>query len=144
MDFGIKSVQKLENDLLELQRHLEQEQATSRKAVDTSAADVNRIKQINESLQRNHAVEAEEAQRKYDEAYTTLQASTTNEIQGLNRDIESLKKGHADEAARTKDYYERSISQHLRIGIETLSLLREEGDALHSRKLRSFDEPPFR
>ncbi|TIX50729.1 AMP nucleosidase [Alteraurantiacibacter aquimixticola] len=41
-------------------------------------------------------------------------------------------------------FYERSISQHLRIGIETLGLLRKEGDSLHSRKLRSFDEPPLR
>ena len=41
-------------------------------------------------------------------------------------------------------FYERAISQHLRIGIEALTLLRDEGDALHSRKLRSFDEPPFR
>ena len=41
-------------------------------------------------------------------------------------------------------FYERAISQHLRIGIEALKLLKEEGDALHSRKLRSFDEPPFR
>ena len=30
------------------------------------------------------------------------------------------------------------------IGIEALLLLKREGDALHSRKLRSFDEPPFR
>ncbi len=41
-------------------------------------------------------------------------------------------------------FYERAISQHMRIGIETLKLLKLEGDALHSRKLRSFDEPPFR
>jgi AMP nucleosidase len=41
-------------------------------------------------------------------------------------------------------FYERAISQHLRIGIEALTLLKDEGDALHSRKLRSFDEPPFR
>jgi len=41
-------------------------------------------------------------------------------------------------------FYERAISQHLRIGIETLNILREEGDGLHSRKLRSFDEPPLR
>ena len=41
-------------------------------------------------------------------------------------------------------FYERSISQHLRIGIETLSLLSREGDSFHSRKLRSFDEPPLR
>jgi AMP nucleosidase len=41
-------------------------------------------------------------------------------------------------------FYERAISQHLRIGIEALALLKIEGDALHSRKLRSFDEPPLR
>ena len=41
-------------------------------------------------------------------------------------------------------FYERAISQHLRIGIETLDILRQEGDGLHSRKLRSFDEPPLR
>ena len=41
-------------------------------------------------------------------------------------------------------FYERAISQHLRIGIETLALLKQEGDGLHSRKLRSFDEPPLR
>lgn len=41
-------------------------------------------------------------------------------------------------------FYERAISQHLRIGIETLNLLQREGEGLHSRKLRSFDEPPLR
>jgi len=41
-------------------------------------------------------------------------------------------------------FYERAISQHLRIGIETVDILRAEGTKLHSRKLRSFDEPPFR
>ena len=41
-------------------------------------------------------------------------------------------------------FYERSISQHLRIGIEALHLLKREGEGLHSRKLRSFDEPPLR
>ncbi len=41
-------------------------------------------------------------------------------------------------------FYERAISQHLRIGIAAVDLLRQEGPRLHSRKLRSFDEPPFR
>jgi AMP nucleosidase len=36
-------------------------------------------------------------------------------------------------------FYERAISQHLRIGIEALGLLQLEGEGLHSRKLRSFD-----
>ena len=41
-------------------------------------------------------------------------------------------------------FYEGSISEHLQIGIAAVDLLRAEGSALHSRKLRAFDEPPFR
>jgi AMP nucleosidase len=41
-------------------------------------------------------------------------------------------------------FYEGSISEHLQIGIAAVDLLRAEGAALHSRKLRAFDEPPFR
>jgi AMP nucleosidase len=41
-------------------------------------------------------------------------------------------------------FYERAIGQHLQIGLAAMDVLREEGARLHSRKLRSFDEPPFR
>lgn len=41
-------------------------------------------------------------------------------------------------------FYEGSISEHLQIGIQAVDLLRAEGNRLHSRKLRAFDEPPFR
>ena len=41
-------------------------------------------------------------------------------------------------------FYERAVAQHLEIGLEALDLLRARRDTLHSRKLRSFDEPPFR
>ncbi len=42
-------------------------------------------------------------------------------------------------------FYRQSISQHLKIGLEAVRILREQGtDHLHSRKLRGFDEPPFR
>jgi AMP nucleosidase len=41
-------------------------------------------------------------------------------------------------------FYERAISEHIRIGIAAVDLMRAEGAALHSRKLRAFNEPPFR
>ncbi len=41
--------------------------------------------------------------------------------------------------------YRERISQHLEIGLEAVRILREGGiQQLHSRKLRSFDEPAFR
>jgi AMP nucleosidase len=45
---------------------------------------------------------------------------------------------------QANSFYESAISQHLRIGIQALGLLKREGEGLHSRKLRSFDEPPLR
>lgn len=48
-------------------------------------------------------------------------------------------------AGAANRFYERAIGEHIRIGIETLEgLAHAGGDALHSRKLRSFYEPPFR
>jgi AMP nucleosidase len=41
-------------------------------------------------------------------------------------------------------FYQFAITQHLRVGIEALEILKREGEGLHSRKLRSFDEPPLR
>ena len=41
-------------------------------------------------------------------------------------------------------FYEEAIAGHLKIGLEACDLLRSEGDRLHSRKLRAFNEPPFR
>jgi AMP nucleosidase len=41
-------------------------------------------------------------------------------------------------------FYRERVSQHLAIGIETMRSLRSMISELHSRKLRSFDEPAFR
>ena len=46
--------------------------------------------------------------------------------------------GHANR------FYEEAIAAHLRIGILCCERLRDEGATLHSRKLRAFNEPPFR
>ena len=41
-------------------------------------------------------------------------------------------------------FYERAIAEHMLIGIEACRQLKAEGAKLHSRKLRAFNEPPFR
>jgi AMP nucleosidase len=41
-------------------------------------------------------------------------------------------------------FYEQAIAAHLQIGIRSCERLRAEGPRLHSRKLRAFNEPPFR
>ncbi|MFI5014360.1 MAG: AMP nucleosidase [Hyphomicrobiales bacterium] len=41
-------------------------------------------------------------------------------------------------------FYNRAVGEHLEIGLAALDILRSGRESLHSRKLRSFDEPPFR
>jgi AMP nucleosidase len=41
-------------------------------------------------------------------------------------------------------FYQRAVGQHLQIGVAALERLQRDMETLHSRKLRSFDEPPFR
>jgi AMP nucleosidase len=41
-------------------------------------------------------------------------------------------------------FYETAVSQHLEIGLAAIELLKQRRESLHSRKLRSFEEPPFR
>jgi AMP nucleosidase len=41
-------------------------------------------------------------------------------------------------------FYERAVGEHLMIGLAAIAILRGQLTSLHSRKLRSFDEPPFR
>jgi AMP nucleosidase len=41
-------------------------------------------------------------------------------------------------------FYETAVAQHLEIGLAAIELLKRRGVSLHSRKLRSFEEPPFR
>jgi AMP nucleosidase len=48
-------------------------------------------------------------------------------------------------SAMANAFYRERVKQHLKIGLEAIRILREAGtDQLHSRKLRSFDEPGFR
>jgi AMP nucleosidase len=41
-------------------------------------------------------------------------------------------------------FYQRAVGEHLAIGLAAIDLLRGQLGSLHSRKLRSFDEPVFR
>ena len=41
-------------------------------------------------------------------------------------------------------YAQQLIDEYREAGIRAIDLLRAEGDHMHSRKLRTFNEPPFR
>jgi AMP nucleosidase len=42
-------------------------------------------------------------------------------------------------------FFQRSVRQHMLVGFEAINILKNDAsNGLHSRKLRAFEEPPFR
>jgi AMP nucleosidase len=52
--------------------------------------------------------------------------------------------GEIKMAGQANRFYEQAVAEHIRIGIAAVDILKRAGPRLHSRKLRAFDEPPFR
>lgn len=111
LDDKAQALQKIGTDRLNLERQLDHDQAAHRKEQETSMAEVYRIKQINEALQKNHALEAQRLERVHMTAYKSLETTTTQQIEELKKQIESMRQIAADEAGRTKEYFERTINQ---------------------------------
>ena len=65
--------------------------------------------------------------------HVNVNTSRTHFLDGMAADPDA-------ECAR----YEEAIAAHLQIGVTACRRLKEEGERLHSRKLRAFNEPPFR
>lgn len=135
LDDKAQTIRKLEGELLDAQRERDNEIAGARKAIDTAAADVARIKSINESLQKSSASEIEALKSSHASAHSALELSKRTEILDLKTQLAAHGKTSIDEAARTKEYYDRQIAQ-LRAQKTNLETRLEEA----SKKEASFRE----
>lgn len=90
-----QTIQKLESEVVTIERKLAQEQADHRKAKESALIELNRIKSINEGLQRNHEEDLRrigkenresklEAQKTYEAKISSIQA----EMQVVKADCE--------------------------------------------------------
>ena len=103
-----QTVQKLESQVLSLERQLEQEQADHRKAKDSAALEVRRIQTINEHLQRNHEEEHQKLlsdnalvtsslQKQHHEAFNKHRADTRMAQDEADAKSAKLRERHAAE-----------------------------------------------
>ena len=100
LDDKAQSLQKVESEKLTLERKLGQEQAEVRKARDSAAVELARIKNINESLQWNH----EEEMNKQREEHRVALNNTAQHI-------DTMRKAHDDELQKVRADNTRSITE---------------------------------
>ncbi|KAL8835590.1 MAG: hypothetical protein Q9176_006804 [Flavoplaca citrina] len=86
-----QSVQKLESDVLTLERKLGQEQADHRKAQDSAATELTRIRNVNEALQRHHEEDMQKTRKESRDVQQDLKHQHEVEIRQLRDELQKLK-----------------------------------------------------
>ncbi|KAI4216258.1 MAG: hypothetical protein LQ351_001268 [Letrouitia transgressa] len=103
-----QTIQKLETDVLTIERKLGQEQADHRKAKETAAIELNRIKNVNEALQRNHE---EDSQRMLKENWDRHLESQRIHEEEIRQAQQELQKAKADSEAAANRVRERNDAE---------------------------------
>ncbi|KAL1856695.1 Vesicle-mediated ER to Golgi transport protein [Paecilomyces lecythidis] len=101
-----RAVQQLESDLLDLQRKLEQEHLDHRRTKDSTALELARIKQINETLQRNHEKELSKLDEQHKHATNELIKQHGQQLRAVEDDLKRASVEHERRSADLNAQYE--------------------------------------
>ncbi|KAF2674337.1 hypothetical protein BT63DRAFT_444927 [Microthyrium microscopicum] len=108
---GNQSLEKVESQILDLEQKLDQAQATHRRDVETSQSEIQRLTQINSSIQRESEEALTQKDADHSAALNELQLTSSRQIQDLQSQLNAARKAAAEESERTKQYYDRQLSQ---------------------------------
>lgn len=110
LESSTQHIQKLESDILTLERKLGQEQADHRKAKESATVELGRIKNINDALQRNH----EEDMRRQGQDHERTRAETRRThdaaMQSLQSDMQKSRMDTDTAAERVRTRNEAEIA----------------------------------
>ncbi|KAL8692134.1 MAG: hypothetical protein Q9218_002776 [Villophora microphyllina] len=134
-----QTVQKLESDVLTLERKLGQEQADHRKAKDSAAIELNRIRSINEALQRNHEEDLQQVHKENHSSRQDLNHRHNVEMRRLENDMEKLKADHEASLARIRERDDAEMND-LKSNINRLGGELEKSSKEHVQDLQTAHE----
>ena len=109
VDAEAQAQQKLENDMLTLERKLGQEQADHRRAKESASVELARIKNINEALQRNHEEDTQRLQQEHNRSRAAMQRTNETSIQSLQAELQKTRSESDSTAERVRIRNEAEI-----------------------------------
>lgn len=105
------TLQKAQSDILSLERQLEQEAADHRRASETAAQDFQRLKRVNEELQRNHDDDILQLNEKHEKVRQDLQRQLDHVKRSAENDVERIRKRAEAECVSLRQKVESLTSQ---------------------------------
>lgn len=134
VDAAEQTVQKLESDKLTFERKLAQEQADHRKAKDSAFVELNRIKNINEALQRNHEDDMQATVQKHHQAQVATQRSHDASVQSLQKEMQRAREVAEADATRVRTRIDAEI-EDLKATVRRLRDELEKSSKEHAQDL---------
>lgn len=132
-------IQKLEAELVTFERKLNQEQADHRKAKESAAIEVNRIKSINDALQRNHEDDLQRIAKDHQVVQSNQQKVSEEAMRSVQAEMRRMKEDNEAAAARIRTRNEEEI-EDLNSTIRRLESQLEKSSKEHVQDLQTAHE----
>ena len=139
VDDANQKIQKLEAELVTGERKLSQEQADHRKAKESSAVELSRIKSINEALQRNHEDDLQRITKDHQIIQMSQQKASEEAIRSLQAEMRTLKEEHDATTARARTRNDEEVND-LQSTIHSLEAQLEKAGRDHVQDLQTQHE----
>ena len=134
-----QALQRAESDILTLERKLGQEQADHRKAKESAAIELNRIRSINENLQKNQEEETRSIQEENRQSLSMLHDSHQKIVLSLQAEARQLQAKHEADTSRIRQRNEADLDD-LKQTIRSLELDLDKSNKDHAQDLRTAHE----
>ena len=127
-----QALQKIEADSLNMERQLSQEQADSRQKQESAAAELQRIKNVNEALQKNHEKDLEELEAKNKAVVANIEQHYRQELSAQAMKVHQAQREHASAVEQIRRAEEQQSQQIARLQSTIQDL---EGKLRHAEEL---------
>ena len=134
-----QSLQKVEAELVTLERKLGQEQADHRKAKESSSIELGRIKSINQNLHKHHEDEVRRIQAESQRIMQEVQGAHEQAANALRAEVQRLKQESEAAAAKTRARHDAEVKD-LESTIRSLQASLEKSSKDHTQDLQTAHE----
>ncbi|KAJ5224897.1 uncharacterized protein N7469_008400 [Penicillium citrinum] len=124
-----QTVQKLESDLVNVQRMLEQEQSDHRKSKESGSLEASKAQQSQQSLRYSHAEELSRVEEQYKQSKNELLKQHGEQLRAIDNQLKQASAEYERKSAKVKSHHDEEVAgfQKTIRGLEgELSKLREQ------------------
>ncbi|KAF2099558.1 intracellular protein transport protein-like protein [Rhizodiscina lignyota] len=104
-----QALQKAETEMISMERKLNQEETDHRRAQETSATEIARIKQINEALQKNHESNTQEIEEAHKSELAGMESQFRQQYQALQAQLQQVQRQASEDMAKSRDQHTREL-----------------------------------